>query len=158
MSIGGERPKRNERAAVKADLIEYLIVEVPDLDALASLVPALVELVETARIRILDLVALEKDAFGAVAALELDAVDSMAVLREVEGEVGAMLSTHDIELASRALRPGTAGIVLVTEGRWAEPLSVAAQHAGGKIIGGERIPASRVESVLIDRFDDEAGA
>ena len=32
---------------VAADLIEYLIVEVPDLDALASLVPALVELVAT---------------------------------------------------------------------------------------------------------------
>ena len=63
---------------VAADLVEYLIVEVPDLGALASLVPALVELVESARIRILDLVALEKDADGAVAALELDAVDSMA--------------------------------------------------------------------------------
>ena len=81
----------------------------PDLDALASLVPALVELVETAKIRILDLVALEKSADGAVAALELDAVDSMAALRDVDGEVGGMLSEHDIELASLALRPGTRG-------------------------------------------------
>ena len=127
----------------------------PDLGALASLVPALVELVETARIRILDLVALEKDADGAVAALELDAVDSMAALRDVDGEVGGMLSQHDIELASLALRPGTAGIVLVTEDRWAQPLSVAAQRAGGRILGGERIPASRVESVLTDRSDDD---
>ena len=47
-----------------ADLVEYLIVEVPDLSALSSLVPALVELVETARIRILDLVAFEKSADG----------------------------------------------------------------------------------------------
>ena len=147
--------KHDEPDTVAADLIEYLIVEVPDLDALATLVPALVELVETAKIRILDLVALEKRADGAVAALELDAVDSMTALKDVDGEVGGMLSQHDIELASRALRPGTAGIVLVTEDRWAEPLSVAAQRAGGQILGGERIPAARVESVLTDRSDDD---
>lgn len=150
--------KREEPDTVAADLIEYLIVEVPDLDALASLVPALAELVATARIRILDLVALEKAADGAVAALEIDAVDSLAALKDVEGEVGRMLSEHDIHLASVALRCGSAGIVLVTEDRWAEPLSVAAQHAGGRILGGERIPASRVTSVLTDRFNDKRTA
>ena len=102
----------------------------PDLGALASLVPALVELVESARIRILDLVALEKDADGAVTALEVDAVDSISALLDVDGEVGGMLSEHDIELAALALRPRTAGIVLVTEDRWAEPLSIAAQQRG----------------------------
>jgi Family of unknown function (DUF6325) len=147
--------RSDEPDTVATDLIEYLIVEVPDLDALAELVPALAELVETARIRILDLVALEKSADGSVAALELDAVDSMAPLTDVEGEVGRMLSEHDVELASLALRPGTAGIVLVTEDRWAQPLSVAAQRAGGQIIGGERIPAPRVKSVLTDRSDDD---
>jgi hypothetical protein len=138
-----------------ADLIEYLIVEVPDLNALSSLVPALAELVETARIRILDLVAFEKSADGSVTALELDAVESMAALRDVDGEVGRMLSEHDIELAALALRPRSAGIILVTEDRWAQPLSVAARRAGGQIIGGERIPAARVESVLTDRSEDD---
>ena len=147
--------KSDETDTVAADLIEYLIVEVPDLDALSSLVPALVELVETARIRILDLVALEKSADGSVTALELDAVDSLAALRDVDGEVGRMLSEHDIELASLALQPESAGIVLVTEDRWAQPLSVAAQRAGGQIIGGERIPASRVKTVLTDRSADD---
>ena len=72
-----------ESDTVASDLVEYLIVEVPDLDALASLVPALVELVENAKIRILDLVAIQKGADGTVAALELDAVDSMTVLKDV---------------------------------------------------------------------------
>ena len=153
--MSGAGRQHDEPDTVAADLIEYLIVEVPDLDALASLVPALVELVETAKIRIIDLVALEKDVDGAVAALELDAVDSMTVLKDIDGDVAGILSAHDIELASLALRPGTAGIVLVTEDRWAEPLSVAAQRGGGKILGGERIPAARVESVLTDRSDHD---
>ena len=152
--MSATRRGHDEPDPVAADLIEYLIVEVPDLDALASLVPALVELVTSAKIRILDLVAIEKSADGAVAALELDAVQSMAALRDVDGEVGGMLSQHDIELASLALRPATAGIVLVTEDRWAESLSAAAHGVGGRILGGERIPASRVETVLTDRSDD----
>jgi hypothetical protein len=61
-----------------------------------------------------------------------------------------MLSEHDIGLAALALRPGTAGMVLVTEDRWATPLSRAAQRAGGQIVGGERIPASRIETALAE--------
>jgi hypothetical protein len=68
-----------------------------------------------------------------------------------------MLTDHDVALASIALRPGTTGIVVVTEDRWAESLSGAAQGAGGQIIAGERIPPPRVEGALADRSDDEQG-
>ncbi len=149
--------RRNDEqpAALAADLIEYLIVEVPDLDALESVVPALAELVATARIRILDLVALEKDADGAVAALEVDAVASLAALKDVDGEVGRMLSDHDIELASLASGLGRRA------SSWS-PRIVGRSHsrslrsaAGGEIVGGERIPPARVQTVLIDRSDDD---
>jgi hypothetical protein len=120
-------------------------------------VPALAELVQTGKIRILDLVVLERDPEGAVTVLEFEAVESMAELREVEGEFGGMLSDNDVALASRALRPGTTGIVLVTEDRWAAPLSAAARHAGGLIVAGERIPPSRVEQVLAAPPEDEQG-
>jgi hypothetical protein len=140
---------------VTSDLVGYVIVAVPDQDSLAAVVPALAELVRTAKIRILDLVVLARDREGAVTVLEFEDVESMKGLRHVEGEVGGMLSEHDIALASIALRPGTAGIVLLTEDRWAEPLSAAARRAGGQIIAGERIPPSRVEDALADRAEDE---
>lgn len=92
---------------VTSDLVEYVIVAVPDQDSLATVVPALAELVQTAKIRILDLVVLVRDREGAVTVLEFEDVESMAALRRVEGEVGGMLSDHDIALASIALRPGT---------------------------------------------------
>jgi hypothetical protein len=141
---------------VATDLVEYFIVAVPDVQSLAGLGPVLVELVRRAAIRILDVVVLVKDDDGAVTVLELDTVDSMASLRELDDEIGGMLTDHDIQLASLAVRPGTTGVVIVTEDRWAEPLSNAARHAGGQIIAGDRIPASRVESVLSDRSDGEA--
>jgi hypothetical protein len=149
------RKPRNAPGDVSTDLVEYFIVAVPDVQSLSGLAPALAELVERAAIRILDVVVLMKDDEGTVASLELDVVDSLAALRGLDEDVGGMLSDHDIELASLALRPGSTGVVIVTEDRWAEPLSTAAQRAGGQIIAGDRIPASRVESVLADRFDHD---
>jgi Family of unknown function (DUF6325) len=142
---------------IATDLVQYVVVVVPDQDALGTVVPALAELVQTGRIRILDLVVLVRDRDGAVTVLELEAVESLAALRHVEGDLGGMLSDNDIALASHALRPGTAGIVLVTEDRWAAPLSVAARSAGGLIVAGERIPPSRVEQALADWSEDEQG-
>jgi hypothetical protein len=142
---------------VASDLVQYLVVVVPDQEALATVAPALAELVQSGKIRILDLVVLVRDREGAVTVLELEAVESMAALRHVEGEFGGMLSENDIALASHALRPGTTGIVLVTEDRWAAPLSAAARRAGGLIVAGERIPPSRVDGVLADPPEDEQG-
>ena len=148
------RKPRSAPDNVATDLVEYFIVAVPNVESLAGLGPALAELVDRAAIRILDLVVLVKDDDGSVALLEVDAIDGTSALGDLDADVGGMLSEHDIELVSLALRPGTTGVVLVTEDRWAEPLSTAAQRAGGQIIAGDRIPASRVESVLAERFDD----
>jgi Family of unknown function (DUF6325) len=150
-----EPPDRTH--GVATDLVQYVVVVAPDQDALATVVPALSELVQSGKIRILDLVVLVRDREDAVTVLELEAVESLAALQHVEGEHGGMLSENDIALASHALRPGTAGIVLVTEDRWAAPLSVAARRAGGLIVAGERIPPSRVEQALAGWYEDEQG-
>jgi Family of unknown function (DUF6325) len=144
---------------VAADLVEYLVVVMPDVDSLATLVPALAEMAGGGRARILDLVALVKHDDGAIEVLEFEAVSSLAALADVEGQVGRLLSENDLAMASVALRPGTAGVVLVAENRWAEPLASAARRAGGQIVGGERVPPSRVEAVLADSADeDQSGA
>lgn len=156
MSVEGSEPvPRDSPDRVSTDLVEYFIVGVPAVDSLAELAPALAELARREAIRILDVVVLVKDLEGAVTALELDAVDSMAALRERHDVVGGMLSEHDLALAATALRPGTAGVIVVTEDRWAAPLSAAARRAGGQIIAGERIPAVRVESALADRSEED---
>jgi hypothetical protein len=145
--------------SVSTDLVGYVIVRVPDLGSLASVASALAELARERVIRILDLVVLVKDSDGGVSVPEIGAVESLAPLDPVKGEVGGLLSDHDIELASLALPAGTAGIVVVTEDRWAEPLSAAAQRSGGRIIAGDRIPPSRIEAALATRPSDEsAGA
>ena len=148
-AITTEDPEQSGgRDEIRTDLVEYLIVVVPSRDALGAIGSALTSLVENAKIRILDLVVLERDATGAVTVVEVESIGSMAALRDLDIEVGGMLTEHDLELASLALTPGMPGVVLVTEDLWAKSLSTTARRAGGQIVAGERIPASRVEAAL----------
>ncbi len=130
--------RRRRAMAVDADLVEYLIVVVEDLDSLGTVATAIAELVEAETIQVLDLVAITRtdDRDASVSVFELEAVPSLAVLRDVKGEVGGRLSDRDIDRAAVVLEPGTAAIILVAEDRWARPLSAAARRAGGRIIAG----------------------
>jgi hypothetical protein len=142
---------------VMADLVEYVIVVMPNLDSLATLAPALAGMAESGAIRILDLLALLRRADGTIEVLEYEAVAGLATLADVEGQVGRLLSDNDIAMASVALRPDSAGILCVVEDRWAEPLSAAARRAGGQIVAGERVAPSRVEAALAASLEDHYG-
>ena len=135
------------------DLVEYLVVVAQDLDSLGIVAAAIAELVATETIQILDLVAVAKadDSDASLSVFEFESVPSLAALRDVEGEVGGLLSDRDIDRAAAVLEPGTAAIILVAEDRWARPLSAAARLAGGRVIAGERIPSIRGEAGAPDQ-------
>jgi hypothetical protein len=136
-----ERP-----TAPDTDLVEYLVVVVPDIEALATLVPALVGLVETSAVRILDLVCVTRSAAdGELTVLEYEDVDSLTGLQRVDGDVGGFLSEHDVETASLAVPPGASGLLLLVEGLWARSLATAARRAGGRLVGGEYVDLQRVD-------------
>jgi hypothetical protein len=158
MPLAEGRDPRNPPLAIVTDLVAYLMFVLPDVDAVRSVVPALVSLVEQATIRIVDVVVLTRDDEGSVATLELEAVEHLAPLRDLDVEVGGMLSGHDIETLSLALDRGTAAVVLVTEDRWATALCEAVRAAGGHIVAGERIDARRVRAALSDEMHLDEGA
>ncbi len=143
---------------VDPDLVEYVVVGVPELSALDRVATALGELVRSHVIRILDVVTLVKQSDGAVEVLEVDAVGPLRALRQLGGYFGGFLSSHDLILAADAVAPDTAAILLLVEDRWAGPLSRAARTAGGRVLGGERVPHSRMLLALADAgFVDASG-
>ena len=133
---------------VTVDLVEYVIITVPDARSVPVVVSALGELVADAVVRVLDAVVVERDELGGVSFVELSELEDGLPVRDLLGTVGAILSEHDLLLASVAVRPGAAAVVIVEEDRWAERLSLAAGSVGGRIAGGERIPSARVASAL----------
>lgn len=130
----------------------YVIITLPDVDALATLTPALGELVESGTLRILDFVVVVRD--DAPRVLELDALDQVPDLQKIRPHMAGLLTQRDITLASVAIPEGTAGVVLVVEDRWAMRLSVAAAQAGGRIVAGERISAERIQAAMADDSPD----
>ena len=141
-------PEDNDDEQVHSDLVEYLVIQVPDIASLTAVGPALHSLVATDTIRILDVVAVATDELGGVCELPLEAIGFVPPLPSCAHSNGSLLSEHDIRLAALALARGTAGLVLVAEDRWAVPLAAAARRVGGRITAGERIPHHRVERAL----------
>jgi len=135
-------------ATTDTDLVEFLLVSVPDLSSLRSVSAALADLVASASISILDLVCVSKSEVGELTVAELEQVEEMSALKGVGGNVGGLLSDRDIERASRALAAGSSTLILVVEDRWALGLSTAARQAGGRVVGGGRIGRPLVEAAL----------
>jgi len=102
--------------------------------------------VTSSAIRILDLVCVARSAIdGRFTVAEFEDVGSVAALGDVYGDVGGLLSRHDIQQAAMALEVGRSAILLLVEDRWAGGLSAAARQAGGRVAWGERVPGARVE-------------
>jgi hypothetical protein len=135
-------------AGVDVDLVEYLVIAISELTSAVHVGEALRTLVRSDDIRVLDLVAVVTTDDGGHLVIELEGVPGMAVLRDVEGEVGGILSEDDIAMACTALPPATTAVILVVEDRWAEALSGAARLSGGRVVGGERIPRHRIEASI----------
>ena len=127
------------------DLVEYVVIAVPELSSAVAVADALKTLVESAQIRVLDLVGVVTGFDGRSTVIEADLLPALATLDDVDGEVGGLLSEDDVILAGSALPPGTSALVVVVEDRWAYLLADAARQSGGRILGGERIPRHRLE-------------
>lgn len=137
--------RADDGATPDLDLVEYVVVALPELSSTVGVAAALRELVESARIRILDLVGVVVGPEGRVTAVEPELLPGLSDLRDVQGEVGGLLSEDDVALAGGALPPGSSALIIVVEDRWAELLAGAAREVGGCIVGGERIPRHRIE-------------
>lgn len=133
------------------DLVEYVVISLPELSSAVEVAAVLKALVESAQIRILDLVGLATGPDGRFTAIEPELLSGLAPLDSVEGEVGGLLSEDDIALAGSALQRGMSALIVVVEDRWAQMLADAARQSGGRIIGGERIPRHRLEQARRSR-------
>lgn len=148
MDPPGEPRPGNACADVDADLVEYVVLGVPHTGSLHRVAHALVRLVEASAIRILDIVVLTKTDDGTLHTHEASDLPSLAPLTHTPGWYGGLLSSHDMALISTTLPPASTAVLLLAEDRWAQPLAHAARTAGGRLLGGERIPRSRIHASL----------
>jgi hypothetical protein len=144
----------DERRLMSDGLVEYFVLAVPHESGVVSICEALGDLITAGTIGVLDLVVVEH-VDGRFVVRE-ESLSTLARFRELAGTT-PVLSQHDIALSASALPPHAIGVIVLTEDRWAEPLVVAAQTAGGRVVGGDRVSARRLAVRFADGSVREGG-
>jgi uncharacterized protein DUF6325 len=134
--------------------VEYIVVGFPGNKFKGEIAPQLAKLVDSGTIRVLDLVFVGKDADGTVVAFEFDQLAELEPFAAIDGEVGGLVTTEDIEHAASLLEPNSSAALLIWEDTWATPFVEALRNADAVLLEGARIPQDLIEAA----FDELAAA
>jgi hypothetical protein len=129
--------------------VDYLVVEWSGKQPSGEAMPLLVDLVDRALIRVLDLAFIEKAEDGSVAAVEISRLaEEDEAFRVFDGASSGLLSADDIGAAGEALEPSTSAALLLYENRWAAPFAAALRGSGAELVASGRIPFEQVVAAL----------
>jgi Family of unknown function (DUF6325) len=122
--------------------------------------PLLIDLVERAIIRVLDVMFVMKEEDGSYVGFEAKDLDDKGVgeFKVFEGASSGLLGEDDVAEAAEVLDPGSGAVLIVYENRWAAPFVAAVRRNGGIPIAFERIPANQVVEALDALEASEAAA
>ena len=122
--------------------VEFLIVDFPGNKFKGEIVPALIDLVDSGLIHVLDLAFIYKDAGGVVTTLELVDLgeEDAAYFAALEGDAGGVLHPDDLMEAAEKIPPNSSAALIVWENVWAARFAQAVRDAGGVIVAEARIP------------------
>ena len=130
--------------------IDVVIIGFPGNKFTGRIAPAVMELVDSGTIRVIDLLFVMKDADGVV--LTIDAADLdpetgpsfMAINVIQPGALGA----EDADEIAEDLAPNTSALLIAFENAWAAKFVEAVRAADGFLIDQIRIPADVTEAVV----------
>ncbi len=128
--------------------VSYTVIAFPGNEFNGSIIPEIEKLVTNEVVRILDLVFVGKDENGDTISLEFDQMDELAAFGDIEGEVGGLVNTEDLDHVAANLPAGNSALVLLWEDLWARPLAEALRGSGGVLIDSARIPAELIEAAM----------
>lgn len=128
--------------------VDYAIVAFPGSRFTGQIAPALVELVDSGTIRIIDLVVIQKEADGDVVALEVSELDpDVRGVLEREGILPeGLFNDEDLEAAAAELEPGSSAAMIVWENLWAKRVAQATRESGGELLDFGRLPHDVVQA------------
>lgn len=133
--------------------IDFVLLEFPQDRLTGEASKALLDLVESGTIRLLDLTVLDKDEDGTVQTIELtDPTSERGGFAYFVGARSGLLNEEDVAQAADAMEPGTVAALIIYENSWAAPFVAAARNSGGELIASARIPAADVMDAL-DRLE-----
>ncbi len=135
--------------------VDVIIIGFPGNKFSGQIAPALMELVESKTIRLIDLLFVSKDAEGNVTTLEiadLDPEHGPAYL-EIDLSHPGALDDEDAEELSEDLEPNSSALLVAFENTWAAKFVDAIRAADAVVIDQVRIPAAVVDDFVASAFE-----
>jgi hypothetical protein len=130
--------------------VDIVILGFPGNKFTGRIAPALMDLVDSGTIRVLDLLFVTKDADGVTTAIDLQDLDpetGPAFLEVTVHQPGA-LGPEDAEEVADDLPPNSSALLIAFENSWARTFIEAARAADAVLIDQIRIPADVVDAAL----------
>lgn len=128
--------------------VDIVVIGFPaDAPQTGESVPILLDLVERGIIRVLDVLAVRKQADGTLSGIELAGDldgDGLADLVVFEGARTGMLGDEDAAVAGEVLQPGETAVLICFENSWAAPFVASVRRNGGQLLAAQRVPAQDV--------------
>jgi uncharacterized membrane protein len=130
--------------------VDVVVIGFPGNKFTGEIAPAIMELVDSGTIRVIDLQFVSKDVDGVVTTISIEDLDPdlgpgfLAIDVVQPGALGA----EDAEELSDDLEPNTSALMIAFENAWAERFVDAVRGADGFVIDTIRIPADVVEAVI----------
>ena len=131
--------------------IDIVVIGYPaDAPMTGEAVPLLMDLVDRGIIRVLDVLFVKQNDDGTVSGFEAGDLDGDAIgdFKVFEGASSGLLSEDDVAHVGETLAPGSAGVMIVYENRWAAPFAAAVRRNGGVLVANHRITAQELMDAL----------
>ena len=127
--------------------VDVYIIGFPGNKFSGRIAPAIMELVESGTIRVLDLLFVLKDADGTVTTVEAADIDEEgAAFLSIDTAQPGALGDEDAEEVSDDLPPNTSALLIAFENLWTEKVVAALRDADAVMIDSIRIPVDVVEA------------
>lgn len=130
--------------------VDVVVISFPGNKFTGDIAPAIMDLVKSGTVRVIDLLFVSKDADGVTSTLELADLDPEAGPRFMSVDVAApgALGEEDAEEISEDLEPNSSALLIAFENLWAARFVEAVQAADGVVLDQIRIPVDVVEAVV----------
>ncbi|WP_314148575.1 DUF6325 family protein [uncultured Leifsonia sp.] len=135
---------------------EFIVAQFDNDRPSPGVVQAILDLVETGTVRLLDLLFVTRHEDGAVDIVELEEIGDEIGMAGISLDASGLAGDEDVEQIAELIQPGTTGAIFVFEHLWAKELASRFFEAGGLVVHSERIPAPVVNAVVAGEFEPDS--
>ncbi len=132
---------------------EFIVAQFDNDRPSPGVVQAILDLVESGTLRLLDLLFVTRHEDGSVDIVELEEIGDEIGMAGVTLEASGLAGDEDVESIAELVEPGTTGAILIIEHLWARDLASKFFQAGGLVVHSERIPAPVVNAAVAEDFE-----